>query len=251
MKALFFATLLACGSLLSSPALAQTDDDLGAADNAPTDAEATETASDADVEANEKGRYEPTRPFDKAERERRPETFGHFGQFGIRAGITFPYKINFRMDDSPPCDDGSVSVTNPEKKVCPTGTPPALDLALSFGVLDALEPFVWVRLGLGQEKTTHTASTLGFGAGVRIYTMSESRFKVFFEPAAAVLTEGASNPQPGRNYQTDILAHLHVGGHFDFMRHVGASISLGPEASFFRAITVGIAGTIAVQARFP
>jgi hypothetical protein len=236
-------TLAAASALFAGAVSAQPlDDDLGAAENTPTQEEPSEAST-----PTESGDYEPTRPFEKAERERKPVTFGHGSQFGLRVGMTFPFKVNFRMDDSPPCDNGEV----PEKKVCPVSTPPTLDLALSFAVLDALEPFVWVRLGLGEEKVTHTDAARLFGAGVRIYTMSESRFKLFIEPSAAIELEGSTDAVTSRNYQTDLLAHLNIGGQFDFSRYFGLFVSAGPEATFFRSVSLAVAGTIGVQGRVP
>jgi hypothetical protein len=266
MKALALSLLLASGGLLVSPSvLAETkhaessaEQDLGSSGNAPVEA-ADDAASQSEpapgVEvgnhAGPDGAYEPTQPFDKAARDRKPETFGHAGQVGVRAAITFAYKVNFRADDSPGCDDGTISVATPEKKVCPVGTPPAIDLALSYAVLDALELFVWARLGLGQEAVTHTAASRIFGAGLRIYTMPDQRFKLFLEPAVAFEVEGSTDATTNRNYDVDLLAHLHIGGQFDFAKAIGAYVSVGPEAAFVRGISVAMGGTIGVQARFP
>ncbi len=178
------------------------------------------------------------------------EDFGHFGQFGIRIGYSPGYKVQLRFEDSPPCplqDDGEG-----ELDVCGYGTAGALDMAVSFALLDAIEPYLWMRLGLGEDDTTMTQAAQYFGAGVRIYTMSDSKLKLFFEPALAMETEGATDDAPNdRKYDTDFVVHLHFGLQYDFAKYVGLYASLGPNVSFVRSIGTELGGTIGVQARFP
>lgn len=199
--------------------------------------------------------YAPSSPFEgDAERERRArkKDFGHFMQVGARGGISIPYKIMFRFDDSPECN---VNNKDGEEggKVCGLLAPPALDLALSFALLDAIEPYVWMRMGLNDETKTQTEALRVFGAGVRIYTMSDSMFKVFFEPAVGVETEGALNAAAAASadYGTDFFIHLNAGLQVDFIRNLGVYISLGPNVSFLRAITTTLEGNVGLQVRVP
>jgi hypothetical protein len=171
----------------------------------------------------------------------------HDGQFGLRVGVAVPFKVNFRYNDSPPCD---VSSTGEPKNVCPVSSPVALDFALSYGLTDSLEPFVWYRLGLSDEEYTNTKAVSILGAGLRIYT-STNAFKFFLQPAVAAELEGPILGTLGLNYGTDFIAQLQVGGHFDFMRFVGAYVALGPSVSILRALSLGIEGTLGVQGRFP
>lgn len=183
-----------------------------------------------------------------AEESDKQDPYDHNDQFGLRVGLTLPYKVNFRFDDSPPCDS-----RNPveDKKVCPVASPVALDLAVSYALTGTIEPFVWVRLGLGDETATSTAASRIVGAGLRLYTQSTSRFKIYLQPAIAGEFEGPTVSIPGRNWETDVVAQVHLGGQYDFTKNVGAYLSLGPSVAFVRALSLGIEGSLGVQARLP
>lgn len=177
--------------------------------------------------------------------------YGHFFQFGARAGLSLPYKVMARFDDSPPCDvEDAVDAGG---KVCGFGSAPALDVGLSFAPFDAIEPYLWLRLGLGEEERTNTAAVSLFGAGVRIYTMSDSMFKLFFEPALAIEAEGAADESlfAEANYDTDFLVHLNFGGQIDFSRYAGIYFAAGPNVSFVRAITTTLELNAGLQLRVP
>lgn len=204
----------------------------------------TEKEEETDTE------YDPTSPFAKAESQRRKKTYGHGFQFGARGGMVFPYKIQFGFDDSPPCDpdgDGESSAT------CGFVAPPQVEIALSFAPLDSVEPFVWARLGLGEESETSTQAAKLFGAGIRIYTMSESKFKLYFEADAGVALEGAvnANDEDDYRYGTDFFAHLGFGPQFDFNKYIGLYASIGPGVSFTRSITMQLEGNVGLQLRVP
>jgi hypothetical protein len=180
--------------------------------------------------------------------EPKEDPLNHDEQFGLRLGLTLPYKVNFRYDDSPPC-----GTRNPveEKKVCPVGSPVALDIAASYALSGTVEPFVWFRLGLGAETETSTEAATIVGAGLRLYTRSTARLKIYLQPALAAEFEGPTVAIPGRNWETDVVAQVHLGGQYDFTRNVGAYVSLGPSVAFVRAMSLAIEGSIGAQARFP
>jgi hypothetical protein len=175
-----------------------------------------------------------------AAEEPKEDPLNHADQFGLRLGLTLPYKVNFRYDDSPPCE-----TRNPveEKKVCSVGAPIALDIAASYALSGTVEPFVWFRLGLADETIV--------GAGLRLYTRSTARFKIYLQPALAAELEGPTVAVPGRNWETDVVAQVHIGGQYDFTRNIGAYVSLGPSVAFVRAMSLGIEGSLGAQARFP
>jgi hypothetical protein len=178
-------------------------------------------------------------------------TYGHGRQFGLRSNLALGYKVLLRFDDSPPCDPPTLT-TEEEKQVCGYATPPSLDFALSFGLFDALEPYLWFRMGLGDHEKTFTAATRWAGAGVRIYTMSDSQLKLFFEPAAAVELEGGTaDAPPGIKYDTDFVGHVHFGLQYDFLAQLGLYFSAGPNVSFVRAIGTEFEGAVGLQVRAP
>jgi hypothetical protein len=189
-----------------------------------------------------------------AEPEQREADLGHMFQFGGRAGITLPYRVMFRFDDSPSCQADQPEDNS--KPVCGYGAPAQLDLAISFALLDSIEPFVWAAFGLGDDERSNTAALQLFGAGLRIYTLNKQGFKLFFQAAGATETEGMADSSlapftPNANFNTDILLHLNFGGQYDFSRHAGVYLSLGPNVSFVRAITTQLAATVGVQFRAP
>lgn len=176
------------------------------------------------------------------------DPFNHEEQVGFRVGFTLPYKVNFRFDDSPPC-----GTRNPveEKKVCPVAAPVALDLALSYALTGSVEPFFWLRFGLADESKTSTEAATLAGAGLRLYTTRANQFKMYLQPAVAAEFEGPTVSIPGRNWETDFVMQVHLGGQFDFNRYVGAYLSVGPTVAVVRALSLGVEGSLGVQARFP
>lgn len=178
-----------------------------------------------------------------------PKSYGHRGQFGVRAGLSAGYEILIQYDDSPSC---GFNANGDEKVVCAHLAAGALDLAFSYALFDSLEPYFWLRFGLGDQPETHTAATSLFGLGLRIYTLNESQLKLYFEPALALSTEGAiAGALPSDNYDSDYLVHLHFGLQYDFLRQLGLYVSAGPNVTFVRAIGTEIEGSIGLQARLP
>jgi hypothetical protein len=174
-------------------------------------------------------------------------------QLGARAGISVPYKILARFESSPPCEQEATNDEEEERKVCAIASPPSLDLALSFAPIDAIEPYLWLRMGLSDETETNTKALRVFGAGLRVYTMSDSMLKLFFEPALGVETEGAIDPDltPDAKYPTDFFVHLNFGAQLDVMRYAGIYLALGPNVSFVRAIATTLEANAGLQLRLP
>ena len=173
------------------------------------------------------------KPVDKA--------FGHSHQFGLRVGLVGGYNMIFRYDQSPLCApfDAKKSL-NDQQKFCGHAAPFALDIAASFGALDFVEPYLFMRLGLSGETQTDTLPIKVIGAGARIYTMSDSAFKIFIEPALAYEFEGSAGTVsvPGYNpqYKNDLLIHLAAGPQIDVARYVGFYADAGLTTGILRAI---------------
>ncbi len=129
-------------------------------------------------------------------------------------------------------------------------------------MLDGVEPYAWTRLGLSGEAETNTNPLRAFGVGVRIYTMSDSRLKIFVEPAFGMeFEDGAGNPdwQFGKGtpnpvepeYKTDMLFHLAVGPQYDFARAVGLYAQAGITTGVLRSIHTQLEIGGGVQLRVP
>jgi hypothetical protein len=197
-------------------------------------------------------------PEEKGGSEHADEQFGHGMQFGLRADIVGGYRMIFRYDKSPFCHTPKGVADKDEQKFCGNAAPMAMDVALSFAVLDFVEPYVWARFGLGGEASTNTESVMAFGAGARIYTMSDSKFKIFVEPAVGMEVEGgAGNKQwafdngTTPEYKKDFLFHLAVGPQYDFARAFGAYVNAGMTTGVLRYIHTELELSLGVQVRVP
>jgi hypothetical protein len=196
---------------------------------------------------------------DKGGSEVADEEFGHGMQFGLRAALTGGYRMVFRYDKSPFCrSPDPAKVDKDEQKFCGHGAPLAIDLALSFAPLDFAEPYVWARFGLKGEAETNTESLMAFGAGARIYTMSDSKFKIFVEPAVGVEVEGGAGNelwnfegQVAPDYKTDFLFHLGVGPQYDFARAFGLYLHAGITTGVLRYIHTELEISGGAQVRVP
>ena len=206
----------------------------------------------SEAAASESTDKAPAPPASKADN----DSFGHGQQFGLRVGLVGGYNMIFRYDQSPLCSP--YDATKPAKdqqKFCGHGAPLAIDLAASFAVLDFLEPYVFMRLGLAGETQTDTLPLKVLGAGARIYTMSDSAFKIFIEPALGFEFEGGAGTvsYPGYNpqYKNDLLIHLAAGPQIDVARYVGFFADAGLTTGILRSIHTQLELQAGVQARFP
>lgn len=180
--------------------------------------------------------------------------FGHGGQFSLRAALVLGYRMVLRYDESPYCREFDRSKSAEDQvKFCGFTAPLALDLGLGFAPLDFLEPFVWLRLGLGGEKETDTEPLLILGAGARIYTMSDSAFKIYVEPAVGFELEGGqgNDPWSTKEYGQDVVFHLAAGPQFDLSENVGLFVDGGITVGVLRAIHSSLELKAGIQARLP
>jgi len=171
------------------------------------------------------------------------------------------YKMDFRYPNSPYCAETYNAAKGPDEqlKTCGFGAPPAMDIALGFAIIDSIEPFIFTRLGLTREERTDTNPLFMLGAGVRIYTMSDSRFKLFFEPALAYQGEsGTGNTNRVFNptgfpleYKKDLVFHLGIGPQYDFAKNFGFFINSGLDVGVLRSISATLLLNIGVQGRLP
>ena len=99
---------------------------------------------------------------------------------------------------------------------------------------------------------------MAFGVGARIYTMSDSKFKIFVEPALGVETEsGAGNAEwvnalgQKFDYKTDFLFHLGVGPQYDFAKAFGVYVTAGLTTGVLRYIHTELEVGLGAQLRVP
>jgi hypothetical protein len=183
-------------------------------------------------------------------------SYGHGGQFGLRAGLVGGYRMIFRYDESPFCAkyDDQKSVKD-QQKFCGHAAPLSIDVGLSFAPLGAIEPFLWGRFGLSGEDETDTEALILIGAGARIYTMSDSAFKIFIEPAIGMELEdgrGAAAYQLNDpEYKTDVVLHLAAGPQLDVAKNFGFYADAGITTGILRSIHSTLELSLGVQARMP
>ena len=198
----------------------------------------------------------PDKSADKSADPPPDKVFGHKGQFGLRVGLVGGYNMVFRYDQSPLCSPyDAAKPASEQQKFCGHAAPLAIDVAASFAPLDFIEPYVFMRLGLSGETQTDTLPVKILGAGARIYTMSDSAFKIFIEPALACEFEGGAGTvsYPGYNpqYKNDLLIHLAAGPQIDVARYVGFFANAGLTTGILRGIHTQLELQAGVQARLP
>jgi hypothetical protein len=201
---------------------------------------AEDEASAADSKAEPAAEKERAHDREKAEASGEP-SYGHGRQFGLRAALVFGYHMLLRYDKSPYCHAWMADKSpSDQPKFCGFGAPLAVDLGLSAGLIDFFEPFIWARFGFAGESATNTKALELVGAGARLYTMSDSAFKIYLEPAVGVEFEGqAENKDPrqaDKLYRTDLLFHLAGGPHFDFTKNFGIYADAGLTLGILRSL---------------
>jgi hypothetical protein len=196
------------------------------------------------------------------------DTFGHHGQGNWRGEFLTGYRMLFRYDKSPRCAivDYTKSPSD-QQKFCGFAASPGIGMALGFSVVDSFEPFVFGRFGLSDEiARTNQGKFVQVGVGARLYTMSDSRFKIFFSPSLGLdLTNGPAVPigsgQAGADdvyakvttdsFRTDILAHLDIGPQYDISRMIGVYLSGGITFQMLRYLGATADLALGVQVRAP
>jgi opacity protein-like surface antigen len=187
--------------------------------------------------------------------ESKPEAFGHGRQFGLRAGMVLGYRMVLRYDNSPYCAEPKpAKQPKDQQKFCGYPAPLSVDLGLSFGVADFLEPFVWARFGLSADTHSDTNPLVLIGAGVRLYTMSDAAFKIFIEPAVALELESSRGTPAWQlgspEYKKDFVFHLAAGPQLDFHPNFGAYLTGGVSMGVVRALASTLDLNIGVQGRY-
>lgn len=226
-------------------------------DEATSESTAEEESDHSDATKNQPDTNESSSTASSEAKGKRPgeqdRSFPHAGQFSLRVAFVGAYRIVSRYDSSPYCENPVPANPADRKTLCGFGAPPAIDLAVGFAPLNGIEPFAWARFGLTGESATNTQPLVALGVGARLYTMNDSAFKFFIQPAVGwELEKGAGNPSwLGTVYKQDFLMQLLAGPQYDFSPGIGAYGAVGITAGILRAIQTWMEFDIGVQARFP
>jgi len=231
-------------------ALAADDGEGEASASAEASAEKDEAKNDEaskDEAKNDEASKDEAKDDEASKDKAKDDAFGHGGQVGLRVGIVGGYRMILRYDDSPLCARFDPDKGQEQQKFCGHVAPWALTTALSYGIADWLEPYAWGRFGLESEPETYTKPVVMFGAGVRVYTMSDAPFKIFIEPAIGLELEDSTT---GVDFDTDLAFHLAAGPTLDFSRYVGAYLTAGVTTTVIRYLATSLDVELGVQGRY-
>jgi hypothetical protein len=253
-----FAPLAAAAALgllaIARPCLAADDEDAASGGESAGDDDSNGEAKRDDGAASAKHGDQPDKASDSKSGDGETD-LGHMGQFGLRAGLVAGFRMILRYSDSPFCRLPDNQTPDRQPKFCGHGAPLATDFGLSFALLDFFEPFAWARLGLAPEKETDTQSLVVLGVGARLYTMSDSAFKLFIEPAVGFELEGGrGTPAWQANapvYKKDLVLHVAVGPQLDFTRNIGLYATGGLSADVLRFLGSSLDLNVGLQGRLP
>jgi len=222
---------------------------------------ADETATEEDP-ANDPEKFEATEEVASNSPEKKhvsaiDTNHSHRGQFNLRLALGGSYRIVMRYADSPPCSATLTDQGDP-RTFCGFGAPMTLDTAIGFAPIAGVEPFLWGRFGLAKETVTNTTPLVILGAGARLYTMSDSAFKFFIEPAVGIELDRETSPktnnvftrQPAQHKQ-DFIVRLTIGPQYDFAKNFGAYLGAGLTVGMLRSLQTWMDLHVGVQARFP
>ena len=273
MRWSLFAVAAASCLFVSAVGSAQEEE----AEEAATEGEG-EAAEGEDAGGEGEEKTEDEKKSDEADKDE-PEaaeepTYSHARQFGLRAGLVGGFRMYFRYDQSPLCRDpvevaqdnsrASPFVEDDQPANCGFLAPLATEIALSFAPLGSVEPYLWTRLGFTDETKTDTAALVMVGVGARLYTMSDSQWKLFIEPAAALEVEGEGDNDDAAyealdaadgafdpEWKQDIVFHLAIGPQVDLHKNFGIYLAAGMDVGVLRAIHGWMFANLGVQGRGP
>ena len=201
----------------------------------------------------------PATAANDTEEELPDETYNHALQFGLRSTLLGGYRMVFRYDDSPLCNEPEPGGIDEQQTICGHLGPAMVDVAASFALLGSVEPFAMIRLGLVGEHATNTRPLRLVAVGTRLYTRHNHKLKIFIEPSLGVEFEsGADDPawtlggtfEP--QYKTDLVFRAAVGPQLDLARNVGIYAQVfGMSVGILRYIHATMEFGAGVQARFP
>ena len=171
----------------------------------------------------------------------------HRGQFGIHAQIGSGYRGIFPYDNEY-CGSPQEGA---DSDFCSNRTPLFLDLGLSYRVLDRLDVFLEMRLGLESDFGVNEASDDGprnrhYSPGLKIYFREGGSLKVFSTLQFVLDTTGYEQTD-----DSDLAVKNITGIQIDPHRTVGVYFFFGETVGWSRWLRFEIEGGLGLQARFP
>lgn len=175
------------------------------------------------------------------------DSFSHRGQIGFNLQGGFGYRATFPYGEEF-CGQRAADGSN--KPNCLGRSPFALDLGVSYGVLDLLELFVELRVGLerdfGERPGDSGPRVLVLAPGIKGYIAEVGQLRLFSTLQVPIDFTGY-----GQFSKVDLGVRNVNGFQLDVHRTTGIYFYVGETASFRRWLRFEIEGGLGMQARFP
>jgi hypothetical protein len=166
----------------------------------------------------------------------------HQGQVGLGIAVGTGYRGIFRDADEYCGKTG--------EDLCLARSPLHMDLSLGYRVLEKLELYGELRIGLerdfGENANSEGARTRAYSMGAKVYFKDEGTAK--FWSSLAFTIDTTHYPQKPEN---DYGVRLRNAFQFDPHRTVGVFFYFGPIFAWQRWLRFEVEGGLGLQARFP
>jgi len=174
-------------------------------------------------------------------------SYNHKGQFGVYSQIGIGYRALFPYDSHDYCGQASSSV-------CTGGTPPWIEIGISYAPLRSLEVITDLRIGLADDFRPETVTQkapreLVLSPGIKLYVDDAGSVKLFttfqiaFDFSDYSADNVASSLDLGFRNVNGVLIDLHQA--FGIYAHFGETVG------FVRWLRFEMDAGIGIQARFP
>jgi hypothetical protein len=174
-------------------------------------------------------------------------SYKHKGQFGFYSQLGVGYRAIFRYNGSDFCGEAG-------KGVCTGTTPPWIELGVSYGVSNAFEILVDMRLGLGADFLPDTSTAKAphefvVAPGFKFYVNDLGSIKWFSTLQFAI--DGTDYSSSGPAASVDVGIRNVNGILVDLHRTFGIYAHFGETIGFVRWLRFEMDGGIGLQVRFP
>jgi hypothetical protein len=173
--------------------------------------------------------------------------YAHGGQFKLYSQFGAGYRIIFRYEDEDFCGTAG-------KTVCRSFTPPWIELGVGYGITDAFEVLVDLRLGLGDDfkpdgVDEDAPKQFVISPGIRVFIDDAGSLKFFTTFQVAI--DRTDFEASGISQATDIGLRNVNGLLVDLHRTFGIYVHVGETISFVRWLRFEIDAGVGMMVRVP
>ncbi len=182
----------------------------------------------------------------------RNKSLSHRLQVSVDLSLALGAAFRVTYSDTVWCGQGDPLSEN--DTFCVGLAPPALDIGIGFGVLDALELLAEFRVGMMNDTLGNRPLVLM--PGLRIWIDPTLPFKIGLALQLVLdFTRQDSATQQGhlpeKGTKLDLGVRFFVQVQYDFLRYVGIFARMGLLGTFQKWVGVNLEGSLGVQTRFP